>query len=65
MPDLKTREPVQWLNYRGRVSIEPGSPMGPNLMGEYLWPVVAEYDPETDTTRVGLSFIAPPTEATS
>jgi hypothetical protein len=57
------REPVRWLNYRGRVEIDQTSPMGPTTMGEYLWPVVAEYDAETDRTRVGLSYVAPEVSA--
>jgi hypothetical protein len=59
MPDQKQREPVTWLNYNGRVSINPGRPMGPNTLGEYLWPVTAQYDEATDRTCVGLSHIAP------
>ena len=35
---------------------------GPNTMGEALWPVCADYDPDTDTTRVGWSWQAPPGE---
>ena len=54
-----TREPVTWLNYSGRVQINPLAPMGPNAIGELLWPVLAEYDAKTDRTRVGLSYVAP------
>lgn len=54
-----TREPSTWLNYRGKVEINPLVPMGPNTIGELLWPVVAEYDASTDRTRVGLSYVAP------
>jgi hypothetical protein len=61
MPDAN-REPVAWLNYSGRVEINPLVPMGPNTLGEWLWPVAAEYDAKKDRTRVGLSHIAP-TEA--
>jgi hypothetical protein len=60
MPDLTPREPVRWLNYRGQVSVDFTEPLGPNTMGEYLWPVAAHFDPATGCTRVGLSFIAPP-----
>lgn len=56
-----TRQPTNWLTYPGRVSPDPAIALGPNLLGEHLWPVSAEYDEKTDTTRVGLSFIAPPT----
>lgn len=34
-------------------------PMGPNYMGEHMWPVTADYDPETNRTRVGFSLIQP------
>lgn len=37
-------------------------PKGPNTIGEALWPVTADYDPETNKTRVGFSYIAPPDE---
>lgn len=54
------RQPTSWLNYRGDVrKIDRSTPLGPNLFGEHLWPVVAFYDESTDMTRVGLSLIAP------
>lgn len=34
---------------------------GPNTLRELLHPVTAIYDPETDRTRVGLSYLAPTT----
>jgi hypothetical protein len=34
-------------------------PKGPNTMGELLYPVTAEYDEASNTTRVGFSYIAP------
>lgn len=43
--------------------IELGRPMGPNYMGEAMWPVSAEYDAESNTTRVGFSLIAPAVSA--
>lgn len=53
------RRPVRWLNYPGdRTAIDHDTPLGPNLLGELLWPVEATYD-VTDRTRVGLSYIAP------
>lgn len=54
--------PVCFLNYPGDVSetILKEGPKGPSTMNELLYPVTAEYDPETDKTRVGLSYIAPP-----
>lgn len=54
------RPPVRWLNYPGdRTRIDHGTPLGPNTLGEWLWPVEAAYDPVTDRTRVGLSYIPP------
>lgn len=58
-PDVDDRLPAHFLNYSGRVTIDPLKAMGPNTMGESLWPVTAEYDAETDKTRVGLTYIAP------
>jgi hypothetical protein len=34
--------------------------MGPNMLGEWLWPVYAEYDPVSDRTRLGLALQPPP-----
>ena len=48
------------LTYKGRVEVpHPGMPMGPNTLGEWLWPVLWEYDPEADRTRIGFSYIEP------
>lgn len=53
------------INYPGNVTagiardIATGIPYGPNYMGELMWPVDATYDPDTDRTRVGLTFLAP------
>lgn len=61
----ETRQPTGWANYRGNVlagvtrDIDSGRPKGPNYMGELMWPVEATYDPETDKTRVGFSYMAP------
>ena len=38
---------------------------GPNTIREYLWPVRAEYDDETDRTRVSWSYVAPAIEVTT
>lgn len=57
-----TRKPSSFLNYTGdRRSIldNPGQRLGPNLLGEWLYPVTAEYDAEENRTRVGLSLVAP------
>lgn len=57
MPD---RQPTGWANYRGDCrGILAEGPKGPNYMGELMWPVTAEYDAETDRTRVGFSLQAP------
>lgn len=55
------RKAVENLNYNGELKdIDPRRPLGPNTLGEWLWPVETEYDPQTNRTRLGLSFIAPP-----
>lgn len=53
------RSPVKFANYRGHAAPDPRQPVGPNLLGEVLWPVSVEYDAEADRSRVGYSF-APP-----
>lgn len=55
------REPVAgWANYRGRLNVPyPGIPMGPNTLGEWLWPVRWQYDDEADRTRIGFAYTAP------
>lgn len=47
--------PVRFLNYPGRVD-PVGQVMGPNMFGEYLTAVTADYDPETNKTRVGFRY---------
>lgn len=63
------RLPIGFLNYPGRVEARAAShggdhttPMGPNHMGEWMWPLPehTSYDPETDTTRIGFSLIPHP-----
>lgn len=39
--------------------IATSEPMGPNYLGEPMWPVDAVYDSKTDTTSVGFSLVAP------
>jgi hypothetical protein len=55
------RLPTGWANYPGDVRhiLDDPEPKGPNYMGELMFPVTADYDPETDTTRVGFSLMAP------
>lgn len=62
-PLASVRVPVQWLNYNGdQRAILDGPPLGPITIGELLYPVTAVYDAVRDSTRVGLSYIAPPAE---
>lgn len=54
------RKPVQFANYKGDTrNILNEYAKGPNTIGELLYPVTAEYDAETDHTRVGFSYIVP------
>lgn len=67
--DIERRRPVTWLNYPGDVTagivelLERSIPMGPNTIGEWLWPVSAAFDVETNRTRVGFSYVQPPAVA--
>jgi hypothetical protein len=58
MPD---RQPTGWATYPGdhRHLAGRAEPMGPNYMGEPMWPVTADYDAETNRTRVGFSLVSP------
>lgn len=61
--DWPARPAVNHLTYPGdhRHLVEPDQiPLGPNAYGESFFPVIAEFDPETNKTRVGLTPIAPP-----
>lgn len=58
IPD--TRQATCWLNYPGKVVPDPFRPLGPNLLGELLWPIEVTRDEQANTTRVGFSLIAPP-----
>lgn len=70
MTDVKDTRTVTagWLNYRGdlRDSFDMNRPYGPRddldkmRSGEMLWPLVIEYMPEANMTRVGFTFQAPP-----
>ena len=57
---MTDRQPTGWATYpHDHRHIVVFGPKGPTLMGEMWWPVTANYDAETDTTRVGFSLIAP------
>ena len=53
-----TRKPTSFLNYCGdcRGILNEG-PKGPNLLGELLYPVTADFDGAV--TRVGFSLLPP------
>ena len=56
------RKPTSFLNYTGDrrgILNDPATRLGPNTLGEWLYPVTAEYDAEKNRTRVGLSLVAP------
>lgn len=53
------------MHYRGdavagiEARIASGIPMGPNLLGERMWPTSATYDAETDRTTVEFTLEPP------
>lgn len=51
-----TRKAVRWLTYKGDRRSSVGQQMGPTTMRDYVTAVEAEYDEETDTTRLGFAF---------
>jgi len=57
------RRPTGWANYSGNVvpfvAARHLEPMGPNYMGELMWPVEAVFDRGSGRTRVGFSLQAP------
>ena len=56
-----TREATGFATYKGDVrSILNDPPKGRSYMGEYWFPLTAEYDPETNKTRVGFTLEMPP-----
>lgn len=65
--DVASRLVVTWANYPGDVTaavvelIDRAVPMGPNTIGEWLWPVSASFDPARQRTRVGFSYLPPAT----
>lgn len=58
------------MNYHGDVTasiaewIESGVPMGPNYLGEYMWPVSATYDADADRTHVEFDLRPPESRGT-
>lgn len=48
--------PVRFATYPGDNRHVIGEVKGPNTLGEALRAVTAEYDPATDSTRVGFSY---------
>lgn len=51
------RQAVTHLNYRKHINPDPLTPLGPNTIGEHLWPVTVEH--HDNGTRVGLSYMPP------
>lgn len=54
-----TRTATCWLNYPSIVVPDPYKPLGPNLLGELLWPIEVTHGTD-GSSRVGFSLIAPP-----
>lgn len=58
---VPVRKPIGHATYNGDLTgILHEGPKGPNYMGEVMWPVTADYDPETGKTRVGFSLVPDP-----
>lgn len=53
---MTARKPVRFANYPGDARSILGEVKGPNTIGEFLTAVAADYDPATDTTRVGFAY---------
>ena len=53
---MSTPAAVRWLNYPGDRRGSIGNVMGPNILTEWLQVVTEEYDADTDTTRLGLTY---------
>jgi hypothetical protein len=49
-------QPTRFATYPGDVTHIIGEVKGPNLLGERLTAITAEYDAETNKTRVGFTF---------
>lgn len=50
------RTPIRFATYAGDVTSIVGEVKGPNMLGEYLVAEEAEYDAETNKTRVGFAY---------
>ena len=48
--------PTRFASYPGNVSHIIGEVKGPNLLGEHLTAVTADYNAETNKTRVGFTY---------
>lgn len=59
---MSFREPQGHANYRGdvRSTFDDDRPLGPGYDGELRFPVDAEYNPDTNRTRVGFTKVPPP-----
>ena len=51
-----TATPARFATYPGNCTHMIGEVKGPNTLGEALRVVTADYDPATDTTRVGFAY---------
>lgn len=47
---------TRWLSYPGDVRHIVGEVKGPNMLGEHVTAVVADYDAEANMTRVGYAY---------
>jgi len=48
--------PTRFATYPGDVTHIVGEVHGPNLLGERLTAITADYDPDTNKTRVGFTY---------
>lgn len=47
------------MNYKGRLSNQLGTRMGPNTLNEYMWVREQSYDKNTDTTTLEFQYFEP------
>lgn len=57
---MNTPQPTRFATYPGDVTHIVGELHGPNLLGERLTAITADYDPKADKTRVGFTFAQVP-----